>query len=74
MIAASPAEMLKIFRQRKEMTQEELVEEIKRRNPKLKVYQVMISRYEKNKEEPSEEIKRAINEVLEETIWETGAL
>lgn len=70
MIDASPSEKLKIFRQRKDMTQEDLVEEIKRRNPRLKVYQVMISRYEKNKEEPTEAIKQAINDVIGETIWE----
>ncbi|GAA0853885.1 helix-turn-helix transcriptional regulator [Paenibacillus glucanolyticus] len=74
MIVESPAEKLKIIRLRKGWTQEDLVGEIKKRNDKLRVYQVMISRYEKSKEEPHPEIKKAINEVLGESIWEVGEL
>ncbi len=65
-----PAEKLKLLRMRKGWTQEKLVEVLKEKNPKLRVYQVMISRYEKNKEEPGTEIKQAINEIFGQSLWE----
>lgn len=70
MYIVSPAEKLKLLRLRRGWTQENLVEQIKIAAPELNVYQVLISRYETNSEEPSPELKQILNEVLEENIWE----
>ena len=70
MILESPAEKLKIMRLRKGWTQGDLVNEVQKKNQKLRIYQVMISRYENSREEPKSDIKDVLNEIFGETIWQ----
>ncbi|WP_240416665.1 helix-turn-helix domain-containing protein [Paenibacillus periandrae] len=70
MIVDNPAEKLKLLRLRKGWTQDDLIDQVKSVNRTVRLYQVMISRYETNKEQPTPEIKQAIHNAIGEKIWD----
>lgn len=64
-----PGEMMKLYRNRKKMSQEKLAMAINETNPKQLTYQMQISRIEAGIEDPDEQLKSAIERALGNTIW-----
>lgn len=71
MLIVKPSEKLKLFRTRRQWTQEELAKRIRENGPK--VYQGTVSRYETDKEEPDLIVKETIQNIFGEQIWQDEA-
>ncbi|MEK5183206.1 MULTISPECIES: helix-turn-helix domain-containing protein [unclassified Paenibacillus] len=71
MLDTSPGEKLRLMRLRKKLTQTGLAMAINDRMPKCPqfAYQMLISRFEQEKEIPSNEMILLIESILDSVIW-----